>query len=154
VRARFRLVRQGCPKAPLPRLPGLDGLPKAAVARPGDAAMLGGQTAGNAAPAPITAPIGTPQVDTSKIDAVASKAAEAKAAVEGLNLTATPNVDASSIDAALGKVRELKAEIASLGASLAGVAAQARSIPSPGGAIRGRTSPSFSDGVTPGAGTE
>ena len=168
----------GMPKAPQPRLPGLDGRPRAEAARQGDAAMLGGQTAGNVAPAPIggSAPLSqltaqagqakaklaevsaqtvAPQVDASSIEAVTPKADAAKASIEGLNLTARPMIDVASLQAAEAAADRLLAKLAQIGSASAGASSAVRSIPSPAGAIRGRsTSSSFSDGVTPGAGAE
>lgn len=163
----------GMPPAPVPRLPGLDGRPKAAVARQGDATMGGSGTMTMPSGAEgsiarlntqvdeartkvqaIGAQTVTPHIDASSIEAVLPKADAAKASIEGLNVTARPTVDAGSIAAAEAAADRLLAKLAQIGASAAGASNAIRSIPSPSGAIHGRSSGSFSDGVTPGAGAQ
>jgi hypothetical protein len=75
---------------------------------------------------PIPASMGnaTPKVDVSSVEAVKPKADEAKAAIEGLNVTATPNIVATSIMAANAAVLELLGNLNRVpGAVAAGVAA-------------------------------
>lgn len=57
----------------------------------------------------------TPHVDVTQIDAVKTKADEAKGAVEGLNTTVSPHVDTGSLSAAVDLARQLNAELSRAG---------------------------------------
>ena len=155
----------GMPAAPVERLPGLDGrkkapapasqVPAAPQADDGALSRLHAQADDTRAKvAAIGAQTVAPQVDTSSIEGVGPKADSAKASIEGLNVTARPTVDVASLQAAEAFVDRLLAKLAQVGSSAAGASSAVRSIPSPAGALRGRSSASFSDGVTPGAGAQ
>ena len=60
-------------------------------------------------------PSSSPQVDTSGIDAVKTKASEAHAALDGLNMGVAPQISMAALDAFIAKASEAKALMASLG---------------------------------------
>ncbi len=73
----------------------------------------------------------SPRVDASQLDAVKPKADEAKAAMEGLNVTATPSVNTSSLDAYLAKLREaigLQSKLGAIPGAGGGAGAAARGL--------------------------
>ncbi|MCJ2032624.1 phage tail tape measure protein [Methylobacterium sp. J-068] len=99
-----------------------------------------------------------PQVDTAHIDAVAPKAAEAKASLENLNATeVSPQVSTGGLDALIAKGKEALAVLQAV-QNAASSANTAISRVNESGHIRParswihRSNASFSDGVTPGAG--
>lgn len=66
---------------------------------------------------------GAPTYWPSAAPAVAGKANEAKAALDGLNATVAPNVDVSALDLAIGKARELLAVLGAVGPAAANAGA-------------------------------
>ncbi|MCJ2017164.1 hypothetical protein MKK84_06965 [Methylobacterium sp. E-065] len=96
-----------------------------------------------------------PRVDTAGIEAVRPKAEEAKGAVEAVGaVTAKPTVDASSIEQATAAAQLLLSVLQSIPGAAGGAIAAAGRAGTAAGTLRGRSSASFSDGVTPGAGAE
>ncbi|MGH1591786.1 phage tail tape measure protein [Methylobacterium phyllosphaerae] len=91
----------------------------------------------------------TPKVETGKVDELSTKLGEAKDKAAQLgSTTATPQVGTGPVDALIAKVNQAIGLLAQLGSaaeaanvSIAGVNANA-------GRLRGRSSDSFSDGVT------
>ena len=94
----------------------------------------------------------TPKVDASQVEAVKPKADEAKAAVEGLNVTVTPNVVISSITAAEGAADRLIAKLAQAGtmATSVGNQASAALANAGAGARTGRVAQAFANSPSAG----
>lgn len=118
------------------------------VGTAGSSFGLGGAQAGNSSAVPAG-----PIFDTAKVDDFTAKLGEAGAKAQQLGSTqATPQIGTGPVDNLIARVTQAISLVAQLGAAVADADAGIARVNAGAGRLQGRSSASFSDGVTPGRG--